>query len=220
MNKQYFDYSSAAAAFTEERSVWKQIWDSICTELLPNRRNWFGAFFSALLALVLSFILATSEETVSLSQNICGILMDVQIAIFGCIFAVYSILLAFLSDSYVERLLRIDYHNKSSYLQASTRYYESALLIYFVAILLSLTCKLLLECMPEYYVLTSSLTLNEVLAGILLFIYFLFSIRAIYELKSIIVNTLLLFRASIQFKILDFENKLSNEMTADRKEGQ
>lgn len=220
MDKQDFDYSSAAAAFTEERSVRKQIWDSICTELLPNRKNWFGAVFSTALALILSFILATSEETVSLSQNICGILMDVQIAIFGCIFAVYSILLAFLSDSYVERLLCIDYHSKSSYLQASTRYYESALLIYFVAILLSLTCKLLLECMSECYVLTSNHMFNEALAAILLFIYFLFSIRTIYELKSIIANTLLLFRTSIQFKILDFENNLSNKVTADQEEGQ
>ena len=220
MDKQDFDYSSAAAAFTEERSVWKQIWDSICAELLPNRKNWFGAVFSITLALVLSFILATSEETVSLSQNICGILMDVQIAIFGCIFAVYSILLAFLSDSYVERLLRIDYHSKSSYLQASTRYYESALLIYFVAILFSLTCKLLLECMPKYYVLTSNHMFNEILAGILLFVYFLYSIRTIYELKSIITNTLLLFRTSIQFKILGFEDKLSDEITADRQDSQ
>ena len=220
MDRQDFDYSSAATAFTEERSVWKQTWDSICTELLPNKKNWFGAIFSIALALVLSFILATSEETVSLTQNICGILMDVQIAIFGCIFAVYSILLAFLSDSYVERLLRIDYHSKSSYLQASTRYYESALLIYFVAILLSLTCKLLLECMPEYYVLTSNHKLNETLAGILLFAYFLYSIRTIYELKSIIANTLLLFRTSIQFKILGFKEKPSEEIASDREDGQ
>ena len=90
MERQDFDYSSAADAFTEERSTWKQIWDSICTELLPDRKNWFGAIFSIVIALVLSAILATSKDTVFLSQNICGILMDVQIAIFGCIFAVYS----------------------------------------------------------------------------------------------------------------------------------
>ena len=219
MDTQDFDYSSAAA-FTEERSVWKQTWDSICTELLPNKKNWFGAIFSITLAFVLCYILAASEATVSLSQNICGILLDVQIAIFGCIFAVYSILLAFLSDSYVERLLSIDYHNKSSYLQASTRYYESALLIYFVAILLSLTCKLLLECMPDYYVLTSNHKLNETLAGILLFAYFLYSIRTIYELKSIIANTLLLFRTSIQFKILSFKDEPSDEIASDREHGQ
>lgn len=218
MDTQDFDYSSAAAAFNDDRSVWKQIWDSIFTELLPNKTNWFGAVFSIVLAFALSFILATSEETVSLSQNICGILMDVQIAIFGCIFAVYSILLAFLSDSYVERLLRIDYHNKSSYLQASTRYYEAALLIYFVAILFSLTCKLLLECLPEYYALTKNHILNEAIAGILLFVYFLYSIRTIYELKSIIANTLLLFRTSIQFKILGFDKYRSNETNADHKE--
>lgn len=213
-----FDYSFAAAAFTEKRSVWKQILDSIFTELLPNRKNWFGAVFSLVLAIILSFILATSDETVSLAQNICGILMDVQLAIFGCIFAVYSILLAFLSDSYVERLLRIDYHSKSNYLQVSTRYYESALLIYFVAILFSLTYKLLLECMPEYYVLTSSHILNEAIAGTLLFAYFLYSIRAIYELRSIITNTLLLFRASIQYKILGFNENMTSITTSDSEE--
>lgn len=218
MDKPDFDYSSAAEAFTEERSVWKQIWDSICTEFLPNRKNWFGAVFSIVLASTLSFILATSGETVSLSQNICGILMDVQIAIFGCIFAVYSILLAFLSDSYIKRLLRIDYDNRTSYLQASTRYYESALLIYFVAILLSLTCRLLLECMCEYYALTTNHIFNEVLACVLLFAYFLYSIRTIYELKSIIINTLLLFRTSIQFKILGFKDDLSCETSSDDEE--
>ena len=218
MDKQEFDYSSAAAAFTEERPVWKQIWDSICKELLPNRKNWFGAVFSIVLALALSIILATSEKTVSLSQNICGILMDVQLSIFGCIFAVYSILLAFLSDSYVKRLLRIDYHEKSSYLEASTRYYESALLIYLVAILLSLTCKLLLECIPEDYALTNNHLLNEFMAFTLLLVYFLFSIRTIYELRSIITNTLLLFRTSIQYKILDFSSESSNEALSENDE--
>lgn len=217
MDKPDFDYSSVAAAFTEERSVWKQILDSIYSELLPNKKNWFGAVFSIALALILSLILATSEKTVSLSQNICGILLDVQIAFFGCIFAVYSILLAFLCDSYVKRLLRIDYDSRSNYLQASTKYYEAALLIYFVGILLSLTYKLLLECMPEYYVLTNNHVLNEVLAGILLFVYFLYSIRIIYELKSIIANTLLLFRASIQFKILEFKDDLSDKGSLDNK---
>ncbi len=218
MDKPDFDYSSAAEAFIDERPVWKQIRDSICTEFLPNRKNWFGTFFSIVFALTLSFVLATSEETVSLFQNICGILMDVQIAIFGCIFAVYSILLAFLSDRYVERLLRIDYDNNASYLKTSTRYYESALFIYFAAILLSLTCKLLLECVPDYYVLTNNHAFNEILSSILLFSYFLYSIRTIYELKSIIANTLLLFRASICYKILGFKDDSSHGTSPDGEE--
>ena len=49
-----------------------------------------------------------------------------------------------------------------------------------------------------------------------LFIYFVYSIRTVYELKSIVGNTLLLFRTSIQFRILSFEN---NETSQSENEG-
>ena len=74
--------------------------------------------------------------------------------------------------------------------------------------------------MPEYYVLTNNHMLNEAIASFLLFVYFLYSIRTIYELKSIIANTLLLFRTSIQFKILSFRDKSSDEITSDSDDGQ
>ena len=45
-----------------------------------------------------------------------------------------------------------------------------------------------------------------------LFIYFVYSIRVVYELKSIIGNTLLLFRTSIQFRILSFEKSETSDL--------
>lgn len=70
--------------------------------------------------------------------------------------------------------------------------------------------------MPQYYVLTDNNQINELSAGIALFIYFVYSIRTVYELKSIVGNTLLLFRTSIQFRILSFEN---NETSQSENEG-
>lgn len=144
------------------------------------------------------------RETVSLAGKICGILLDVEIALFGCVFAVYSILLAFLSDEYVKKLLEIDYYRQTNYLRKSTKYYEAALFIYFVAIGISLVYKLTIECMPQNFALINSELANEIVAGVLLFPYFAYSLRTIYELKSIVGNTLLLFRASIQYKIIAF----------------
>lgn len=198
------DYETAVSEFNEKRSTWEQVWNALKEELWPNRKNWFGAVFSTVLALLITYIIVKSEETVAISNSVCGILLDVQLSIFGCLFAVYSILLVFFGDDYLKKLLQIDYHKKSSYLKASTRYYEAALLIYFVAIGISLVFKLILECLPAQYILTNNNSLNEFLAGIILGIYFLFSIRAIYELKSIIGNTLLLFRTSIQLRIISF----------------
>lgn len=211
MDKETFDYRAAAEEFSDERSVWRQIWNAICEELRPNKKNWFGAVVSLILGIGLTVTLVRSEETVSLAGNLCGILLDVQIAIFGCIFAVYSILLAFLSDDYIKKLVRIGYRDHTSYLKASTRYYEAALFIYFVAIGVSLIYKLIIECMPQYYILTDNNQVNELLAGVALFTYFVYSIRAVYELKSIVGNTLLLFRTSIQFRILSFESEKSIE---------
>lgn len=199
-----FNYQTAIEEFQDERPVWKQIWAAIITEFTPDKKNWFGAAFSFVLALILTIIIARSEETVSLAGKICGILLDVEIALFGCVFAVYSILLAFLSDEYVKKLLEIDYYRQTNYLRKSTKYYEAALFIYFVAIGISLVYKLTIECMPQNFALINSELANEIVAGVLPFPYFAYSLRTIYELKSIVGNTLLLFRASIQYKIIAF----------------
>ena len=213
-----FDYQTALEDFQDDNPVWRQIWTAIVTEFMPNKRNWFGTVFSFTLGLILTYIIVQSVETVSLTGTICGILLDVEIALFGCVFSVYSILLAFLSDNYVKKLLQIDYHRQTSYLRRSTRYYEAALFIYFVAIGLSLICKLIVECLPQNFILTNSDCLNEILAGLLLYVYFSYSLRAIYELKSIIGNTLLLFRASIQYKILAFQEDGQTETRDDELE--
>lgn len=211
MSEQEFDYSRVMEEFIDDRAVWKQILGHLKAELLPDKRNWFIFAFSALSGIVLATFVGTVDDTVTLAREISAIFLDVQIALFGCIFAVYSILLAFLSDKYVKKLLLLDYHSQSSYLSKSTRYYEAALLIYFVAIILSLAMKIILLCTPEDFLLTNNMVLNESLASIFLAVYFSFSIRVICELKSVVANTLLLFRSSIAFKIRDFAEEDSNK---------
>lgn len=207
-----FDYKAAMSEFIDDSAVWKQIVQHMKTELLPDKKNWCGFVFSVVLGLILAIVVGTVENTVSLAQQICGIFFDAQISIFECNFAVYSILLAFLSDSYIKKLLKVDYDQGSSYLKRSIRYYEAALLIYFVGIMYSLLVKVVLTCMPENFLLTTNMIVNETLATILLCFYFCFSIRVLFELKSIIGNTLLLFRSSIVYKIQSFSEEDSKKV--------
>ena len=70
--------------------------------------------------------------------------------------------------------------------------------------------------MPYDYILTQSDLANSIMAIALLLIYYTFSLRVIYELKSTIYNTVLLFRASLAYKILSFvEEKKSEEKNDD-----
>lgn len=82
-------------------------------ELFPNKNNWFGFVLSAFLGTVVAIIIGFSAETVVLLVGALNTLIGVQLGIFGCIFAVYSIILAFLSDSYMKKLAEIPITNKA-----------------------------------------------------------------------------------------------------------
>lgn len=209
-------YFSSVGDFVESNPAHKLIYTSM-RELLPNKKNWFGFVLCLGVGAVLAYIVGYAENTVALTAQTCDILFGVQLSVFACIFAVYSILLAFLSDSYIKKLLKIDYGNGSNYFKTSTRYFESVLFVYFVAIILSLTLKLFLSCMPDDYILTQSDSANSIIAIVLLFAYYTFSLRVIYELKSMIYNTVILFRASLAYKILSFaeEKRKSEERNDD-----
>ena len=64
-----------------------------------------------------------------------------------------------------------------STLKTSTSYYESALFMYFTGIVISGLVKIILHCMPYNFVLFSSNYGNEILATILLILYYSFSLQ-------------------------------------------
>ena len=111
------------------------------------------------------------QAPVALAAQTCDVLFGVQLSIFACIFAVYSILLAFLSDSYIKKLLNIWL---AATVQATLKRVQGILnqffFMYFVAIILSLILKLFLSCMPYDYILTQSDLANSIMAIALLFL--------------------------------------------------
>lgn len=62
-----FDYQTAIEEFQDERPVWKQIWAAIITEFTPDKKNWFGAAFSFVLALILTIIIAPPLQNANIS---------------------------------------------------------------------------------------------------------------------------------------------------------
>lgn len=210
MDNQKFKYQLAMESLLDDRKVWQQIAGHFQTELIPNKNNWFAFVLSLCVGVMLAVFIGTGDNTVALSREICSIFLDIQTVLFGIVLTVYSILLALLSDSYIKKLIRIGYHEQTNYLSESTRYYEAALYIFFVAMIISLCVRFVLICIPDYYLLVNTMWINECLASVLLSVYFTFSFRVVYELKSVIANTVLLFRSSLLFKINEFaesENK-------------
>lgn len=199
-NKKYF---SSIEEFNKTSPAYKMIINSL-KELLPTKGNKFGFFFSVIIGFILAYIIGTSQNTVSILDKVSYNLMGALLALFGCVFSVYSIILAFLSDSYIKKLCEIDYDKNSTYLKQSTSYYESVLLLFFIAIILDLVLMVLMNSLPVDYTLTKNDFTNTILAIGSLGICFSYIFRVIYEIKSTIYNTIVLFRASIAYKLLGF----------------
>lgn len=83
--------------------------------------------------------------------------------------------------------------------------------LYFVNI--GITGIVLIACkvMAADFRLTDDLCFDTAFACVLLILYFWFSCRVFYEVKSTIYNTILLFRSSISYKFIDFAIEDSKE---------
>ncbi len=205
------DYYAASKDFVPQKATWRRICGLIFKELRPVKNNWLAAALPCVGGAVLAWIIGSAEDTVQMTDTICTVFLEIHVAVFGCILTAYSILLAFLDDKYIKKLLRIDYEGNANYLKAGTEYFESAMYIYVVGILLSLAVKLIVICMPNDFVLTSNGLVNESLAAGLLFGYLAYAIRATYEIKSVVANTATLFGGSLAFRIQAFATEMDEE---------
>lgn len=205
--EQPFDYEAEARALLRDRCVWKKICRGVWQELRPEKKNLVGFFTPLFIGAIAAIYVATIEQTVSITEQICDMLLTAQLSIFACILTVYSIMLALMSDNYIKNMMRAQADSEKSYLKRSIGYFENVMYLYFIAIAVSLMFKLVLICISDHFRLTKSLLADEIIAGVLLAGYFVFSFRTIYEVKSIIGNTALLFRASIAYKMIEFQKQ-------------
>lgn len=208
-------YFLAIEEFIEPIKPSKMIRDAF-NEIKPDKYN-KPAF---IIPLILSFIFACkigiAENTVDITLSVVEVLLNILLAVFGVIFTVYSILLAFLNDSYIKKLAIISHEDGISHLKKSIKYYESALFLYSISLGITIVLVLVLKCLEPNFTLTSNLIINNFMAVLILGAYFMFVFRVFYEMKSVIYNTISLFRGSISYKIIDFIKDEKGSQTDDK----
>lgn len=205
------DYYEASQDFAPKKATLGRILRLVLKEIRYDRSDPLGTVLPIVGGLACAWIIGSANDTVQITDTISTVLLEIQVAVFGCILTAYSILLAFLDDKYIEKLLHIDYKGNTNYLKAGTEYFEAAMYVYVVGILLSLCVKLAVICMPADFVLTDNNVINEALAIIIMFGYLTYAVRTIYEIKCIVANTVALFGGSLAFKIQSFASKRKEE---------
>lgn len=130
-------------------------------------------------------------------------ILPIQLAIFGIIFTLYSIILVFFSDALTIFLIRLEKECKYDALNSYIGYYGDLLYVFFSSICISLIVKIGLiriEAVPDFNFI-------NYIGKVIIFLYLTFTFRCIMEIYSSIYNTINLFRLSMYVRISDLKNK-------------
>ncbi|MGE9915754.1 hypothetical protein, partial [Megasphaera elsdenii] len=170
-------------------------------ELVPQRNGqgkWDGIWIlviDIILSIFFAIRISFFMDTLSVFAEIIDKMIDIEIAIFGCVFTVYTILLAFFSDDFMKRLAEIKVNQKESYLQGAINYFGSVLFLWFLNISITAFGYFFTKSFDKSWCLVDDITINNIMSTGLLFLFFSFSFRVFFELKSTIYSLIILFRS-------------------------
>ena len=163
-----------------------------------------GAFYwSIAIVLAVAIISFINIRYATIFNSLIDTIIIVQLAIFGAIFTLYSIILVFFSDSLTNFLIDFDSKCNLNKFREFTSYYGDLLYVIFTSILVSILYKIILLRGDEYFTVECFPYVGIVL-GI---IYLIFVLRCILEIYSAIFNTISLFKISMHIKIQALQNK-------------
>ena len=192
-------------------------------ELVPQRNGqgkWDGIWIlviDIILSIFFAIRISFFMDTLSVFAEIIDKMIYIEIAIFGCVFTVYTILLAFFSDDFMKRLAEIKVNQKESYLQGAINYFGSVLFLWFLNISITAFGYFFTKSFDKSWCLVDDITINNIMSTGLLFLFFSFSFRVFFELKSTIYSLIILFRSSIAYRFLEYKKSDMHDIENDMK---
>ena len=186
----------------------KDIIKNAIREIVPNKRNWKSFCILVIISIILSLAVAFNKNT--------NKMIDIQLAVFGSVLAIYSIILVLLDDEFTKLLAKLEDSEKENKteLNKSIQYMESVLYLYLFGLMTSVFIYFVCLLFDNGFLLFSSEFFSSFLCALFIIPYLSYSIRIIYELKSIVFNTAVLLRYSIAKKLLKF---VEEENSQDKK---
>ena len=153
-----------------------------------------------LAGIIISFI---NISYANILNSLIDTIIIVQLAIFGAIFTLYSIILVFFSDSLTNFLIDFDSERNLNKFREFTSYYGDLLYVIFTSILVSMIYKIILLRGDDYFIVDCFSYIIKGLGAI----YLAFILRCILEIYSAIFNTISLFKISMHIKIKALQDK-------------
>ncbi|WP_188400436.1 hypothetical protein [Sporomusa sp. GT1] len=171
-----------------------QIFKSAFKEILPCKGTWFSFTLIIVLIGVPSCVIGFSDKTIEFFIASVEILNNIILALFAVVFTGYAFFQALINKEFLVRLLS-NTNGKKSKLQESNEYFANVMMLDVFAIISNAFLLITFKSIPNEFCLFSENWINNILAILLIWIYFSLMFLIIWEMKSFVYNAFQLFNA-------------------------
>lgn len=159
-----------------------------------------------------SVILGLSNDTVLLFKDVVGDIMNVLLALFGVVFTGYAFFQALINRQLLIQLLNAETKRKRdgkkiSKLQETNENFVELMMCYIIFIIANLFLKIVVGCINNTFLLYDNIVVSNIIACILLEIYFTNTGIVLWRMISFVYNIFQLFNAHAGAKALAIINE-------------
>lgn len=178
--------------------------------LKVNRKNFKRKVLFFVLELFVAVMVAQQSATIAITNNIVEVFISVTLALFAIVFTGYAFFQALLNDRLLIALIS-DESNKVNKLVETNSYFVEVMMIQIFCLAINILTIILTIVLPFDWSLLANNVINELIATILLLLYFYLNIECIWEMKSFIFNTFQLFNLYAFSRISNIVKENENE---------
>lgn len=181
----------------------------------PTKRTLKRQLVLYIVAVFVSIFVGVSYDTKSIMVDTVQTILDIILALFGIIFTGYAFFQALINDELLIRLMKNtskdgDGEEKSK-LQETNEEFIHCMMLNILIILLSFLLKIVVNSIPDDFVIFDKLIYNNICATVLISIYIYIVISVVWEVKSFIFNLFQLFNAYAGTRVLEIYDKNNDD---------
>lgn len=168
----------------------------------PIKGSCWQWWISLLVSIIISIPLGLSSKTVFAFSEGLNLINNTLIAFIAMEMTSYGIFQALLTDKVVWEL-----YKQGKLLEDSNDYFLGAMLLFWFGLILNLIILIIFQVVPENLYVFDKIWENNVLAMLLMAIYFCFYVRVLFEIRNFAINLYKIFIAHNKISILEIIKK-------------
>jgi hypothetical protein len=185
-------------------------------EILPEKKRWVSFVIFGVISAISAALIGVSKDTIDLFYKAISNLNNIILYLFAIVFTGYALFQALMNNDLLKRLLTTEGKSANSSkdptsnnetgkskLQESNEYFVKIMMLMVTAIVINSLLLLLVGSLPKDFFLPLSNAFNNALATIFIWVYFVYMILIIWEMKSFVFNMFQLFNAHAGSKAIE-----------------